>query len=118
MDAPPVPEMDFDADKVRRFIAENLGVDSKQVTDKAQFSDDLGLNWLDKLELMILIEYEFAGVEISDAAALEMEVVGDLVRHVEMSKKHAVTTKHEPKLQQSAEEGSCAGSPIGLYPGS
>jgi acyl carrier protein len=118
MDARPVPEMDFDADKVRRFIAENLRIDTKQVTDKAHFSDDLGLNWLDKLELMILIEYEFAGVEISDAAALKMEVVGDLVRHVEMSKKTRCYNEAEPKLQQSAEEGSCAGSPIGLYPGS
>jgi acyl carrier protein len=87
MEAQTAPRVDFDADKVRAFIAESLGIDAKRVTNEAHFNDDLGLNRLDKLELMILIEYEFADVEISDATADEMQVVGDLIRHVEMSKK-------------------------------
>ena len=87
MDAPTASQVDFDADKLRAFIAENLGIDAKRVTDEAHFSDDLGLNWLDKLELMILIEYAFVDFEFLDEAAHEIEVVGDLIRQIEMSKK-------------------------------
>jgi acyl carrier protein len=65
----------FDTDRVRRLIAEYLGVDAKRVTDEAHFSDDLGLAWLDRLELMILIEDEFPDVEISDNDANHIRVV-------------------------------------------
>ena len=74
------PQVNFDADRVRRLIAEYLGVDAKRVTDEAHFSDDLGLDWLDRLELMILIEDEFPDVEISDNDANHIRVVGDLIR--------------------------------------
>ncbi len=74
---------DFDADKVRQLIAEYLGIDAERVMAEAHFSEDLGLDWLDRIELMILIEDEFAGVEISEDDANQIEVVGDLIRHVE-----------------------------------
>ena len=41
---------------VRTLIANHLGVDVKRVTDEAHFTDDLGADWLDRLELMIVIE--------------------------------------------------------------
>jgi acyl carrier protein len=74
------PQSNFDTDRVRTLIAEYIGVDAKRVTDEASFSDDLGLDWLDRLELMILIEDEFAEIEISESDANQIEVVGDLVR--------------------------------------
>ncbi|HET8920560.1 MAG TPA: acyl carrier protein [Xanthobacteraceae bacterium] len=74
------PQVNFDVDQVRTLIAEYLGVDAKRVTDEAHFGDDLGLDWLDRLELMILIEDEFPDVEISDNDANQIEVVGDLIR--------------------------------------
>jgi acyl carrier protein len=74
------PRANFDIDRVRTLIAEYIGVDAKRVTDEAHFSDDLGLDWLDRLELMILIEDEFAEVEISENDVTHIEVVGDLVR--------------------------------------
>jgi acyl carrier protein len=80
-------QVNFDADEVRTLIADYLGIGAKQVTDEAHLGDDLGLDWLDQLELMILIEDEFAGVEFSDTAVSEIEVVGDLIRHIEMSNK-------------------------------
>ena len=46
-------------------------------------SDDLGLDWLDQLELMVLIEDEFAGIEIPET---KIEVVGDLIRNIENTK--------------------------------
>ncbi len=41
------------ANDVRTLIAHQLGVDVKRVTDEAHFTDDLGADWLDRLELMI-----------------------------------------------------------------
>jgi acyl carrier protein len=99
MDARAAPQVDFDADKVRTLIAEHLGIDAKRVTDEAHFSDDLGLDWLDEIELMILIEDEFAGVEFSDAAAHEIKVVGDLIRFIEMTKAPSVAA---PTFRRSA----------------
>ena len=75
---------DFSDDKVRQLIADYLGVDASQITDEAHLSDDLGVDWLDQLELLILIEDEFVGVEFSDVTAIE--VVGDLIRHMEMAR--------------------------------
>jgi acyl carrier protein len=94
MSAPVAPQADFDANRVRALIAEYLGIDVEQVKDEARFSDDLGLDWLDELELMILIEDEFAGVEFSDTAANEIAVVGDLIRHIEMSNKTPSDKNH------------------------
>lgn len=71
--------VNFDADRVRTLIAEYLGVDAKRVTDEAHLSDDLGFDWLDRLELMILIEDEFSDIELSDNDANQIEVVGDLI---------------------------------------
>ena len=76
---------DFDTDTVRTLIAEYLHVDVRRVTDEAHFNDDLGADWLDRLELTILIEDEFAGVEITDDDADHIEVVGDLIRHIEIA---------------------------------
>ena len=73
----------IDTGKVRILIADYLGIDVRRITDEANFSEDLGADWLDRLELTILIEDEFAGVEISDDDVEQIEVVGDLIRHVE-----------------------------------
>jgi acyl carrier protein len=73
----------FAADDVRTLIAIHLGVDVKRVTDEARFTDDLGADWLDCLELMILIEDQFVGVEMTDDDVDQIEVVGDLIRQIE-----------------------------------
>jgi acyl carrier protein len=67
---------------VRTLIANHLGVDVKRVTDEARFTDDLGADWLDRLELMIVIEDRFAHVVITDEDVDQIEVVGDLIRHI------------------------------------
>jgi acyl carrier protein len=68
---------------VRTLIAHQLGVDIKRVTDDAYLTDDLGADWLDRLELMIVIEDQFADVVITDEDVDQIEVVGDLIRHIE-----------------------------------
>jgi acyl carrier protein len=76
------PQEAFDSDKVRTLIADYLGIDAKRVTNEARFSE-FGVDRYDRLELMILIEDAFTDVEITDDDADQIEVVGDLIRHIE-----------------------------------
>ena len=69
--------------EVRALIANQLGASVGRVTDEAHFTDDLGADWLDRLEIMIAVEDQFAGVEITDDDVDRIEVVGDLIRHIE-----------------------------------
>src|SRR5437660_12936899 len=71
---------------VRTLIAHQLGVDVKRVTDEAHFSDDLGADWLDRLELMIEIEAQFPTVEFTDDDMDQIDVVGDLIRHLKIAR--------------------------------
>jgi acyl carrier protein len=73
----------FAVNAVRTLIAEQLGVDIDRVTDEAHIIDDLGADWLDRLELMIAIEDHFTDVEITDGDVDQLDVVGDLIRHIE-----------------------------------
>ena len=52
---------------VRNLIAAHLRVNPRRVTDEARLVEDLGADWLDRLELMIAIEDRFCAVEIGKA---------------------------------------------------
>jgi acyl carrier protein len=80
---PTSPQEAFDTDKVRTLIAKYLGIDPKRVTDEAHFSHEFGMDRYDRLELMILIEDALTGVDFTDDDADQIEVVGDLIRHIE-----------------------------------
>jgi acyl carrier protein len=69
--------------KVRALIAKHLGVAIERVTDDAHFAYDLGADWLDRVELVIAIEDQFVGVEITDDDVDRMNVVADLIRCIE-----------------------------------
>jgi acyl carrier protein len=71
-----------DIEKLRGVIAKFLDVDIIRVTDDAHLYRDLGADWLDRLELIILVE-ETAGVQITDDEADRVEVVGDLILYVD-----------------------------------
>ena len=73
----------FKIETIRALIADHLDVDIKLVTDEAHFTEDLGADWLDRLELTMLIEDQFTGLEISDDGVDQIEVVGDLIRYIE-----------------------------------
>ena len=84
MDARVALQRRADADKVRSFIAEYVVIDTKEVTDETHLTDDLGLDWLDQLELMVLIEDEFVGVDFfANTIATQIVLVGDLIRQIE-----------------------------------
>jgi len=51
---------------VRVLVANHLGVSVDRVADTAHFSHDLGADWLDRLDLVMVIEDQFPGLQISD----------------------------------------------------
>ena len=54
--------------KVKKIVADHLGIDEAKVTDESSFIDDLGADSLDTVELVMAFEEEF-GSEISDSEA-------------------------------------------------
>ena len=76
----------FCIDDVRILVSKQLGVDLEFVTSETHFTNDLGADLLDRIELMLAIEAKFAGVEITDDDVEQIQVVGDLIRHLNTSK--------------------------------
>jgi acyl carrier protein len=75
---------EFRTSKIRACIAEHLDVDVESVSDDTHFRDDLGLDLIDILELIILLEDQFADGRVMDEDD-EIEFVGDLIRCIENS---------------------------------
>jgi acyl carrier protein len=90
------------AKDVRTLIAHQLGIDVNRVTDEAHFADDLGADWLDRLELIIEIEAQFPAVEFTDDDVDQIHVVGDLIRHLKSARvakgDDAAVGSHEPTI--------------------
>ena len=70
------------ADKVRKIIADKLGVDIAKVTDEARFIDDFGADSLDTVDLVMALEEEF-GIEISNKEGQEIQSVKDAINFIE-----------------------------------
>ena len=71
------------ADKVKKIIAEHLGIeDMGKITEDAKFIDDLGADSLDTVELVMAFEEAF-DVEIPDDKAETILTVGDAISHLE-----------------------------------
>ena len=68
--------------KVKKIVADHLGIDDAKVTEEASFIDDLGADSLDTVELVMAFEEEF-GSEISDNEAEKILTVGDAVKFIE-----------------------------------
>lgn len=73
------------AEKVKSIIVEQLGVEADEVTPEASFTDDLGADSLDIVELVMAFEEEF-GIEIPDEDAEKIGRVQEAVSYIE---KHA-----------------------------
>ena len=68
--------------KVRKIVADHLGIDEVKVTEESSFIDDLGADSLDTVELVMAFEEEF-GSEISDNEAEKILTVGDAIKFIE-----------------------------------
>ena len=68
--------------RVKSIIVEKFGVAESMVTNKASFTNDLGADSLDTVELIMEIEDEF-GISIPDDLAEKISTVGDAIKFVE-----------------------------------
>lgn len=69
-------------ERVRKVIADQLGVDEAQVTPEASFQDDLNADSLDLVDLIMSLEEQFT-LEISDEEAEKIRTVQDAVDYIE-----------------------------------
>ncbi|MDZ7898813.1 MAG: acyl carrier protein [Arcicella sp.] len=70
------------AEKVKSIIVEKLGVDAAEVTPEASFTNDLGADSLDTVELIMEFEKEF-NVSIPDDQAENIQTVGQAITYLE-----------------------------------
>lgn len=69
------------AERVTKIIVDKLGVDEAQVTQEASFTNDLGADSLDTVELIMEFEKEF-DLSIPDEQAEKIQTVGQVVEYL------------------------------------
>ncbi|MBQ6955824.1 MAG: acyl carrier protein [Bacteroidales bacterium] len=74
------------ATKVKSIIVEKLGVDEKDVTLEASFTNDLGADSLDIVELLMELEKDFE-ITIPESEAENIATVGDAINYIENARK-------------------------------
>ncbi|HHV85420.1 MAG TPA: acyl carrier protein [Petrimonas sp.] len=74
------------AQRVKSIIVDKLGVEESEVTEAASFTNDLGADSLDTVELIMEFEKEF-NISIPDDQAEKISTVGDAVAYVEQHAK-------------------------------
>ncbi|MDI3526945.1 MAG: acyl carrier protein [Tenuifilum sp.] len=70
------------ATRVKSIIVDKLGVDENEVTPEASFTNDLGADSLDTVELIMEFEKEF-NLSIPDEDAEKIGTVGDAIKYIE-----------------------------------
>jgi acyl carrier protein len=74
--------------KVISLIVKKLERDPSKVTESSRFSEDLGFDSLDTVEIVMELESEF-GIEIPDKDAEKIVTVGDAIKYIESQMKNA-----------------------------
>lgn len=74
------------AARVKSIIVDKLGVDENEVTPEASFTNDLGADSLDTVELIMEFEKEF-NIAIPDDQAEKISTVGDAISYIENNAK-------------------------------
>ena len=72
--------------RVKAIIADKLDVEETEVTPEASFTNDLGADSLDTVELIMEFEKEF-GISIPDDKAETIQTVGDAIKYIEENAK-------------------------------
>ena len=70
------------ASRVKAIIVDKLGVEENEVTPEASFTNDLGADSLDTVELIMEFEKEF-NMGIPDDQAESISTVGEAIKHIE-----------------------------------
>ena len=74
------------ATKVKEIIVDKLGVDESEVSPEASFTNDLGADSLDTVELIMEFEKEF-NIGIPDDQAENISTVGEAIKYIEENAK-------------------------------
>ena len=74
------------ASKVQKIIVDKLGVEESEVVPTASFTNDLGADSLDTVELIMEFEKEF-NISIPDDKAEKIATVGDAIAYIEENSK-------------------------------
>jgi acyl carrier protein len=74
------------ASRVKAIIVDKLGVDENEVTPEASFTNDLGADSLDTVELIMEFEKEF-NIAIPDDQAEKISTVGEAIAYIEKNTK-------------------------------
>ena len=74
------------ASRVKAIIVDKLSVEESEVTNEASFTNDLGADSLDTVELIMEFEKEF-GLSIPDDQAEKISTVGDAIAYIEVNAK-------------------------------
>ena len=69
-------------EKIKKALADQLGVDESKITPNSKIVEDLGADSLDVVELLMNLEEEF-GISVSEDEATKISTVGDFVALVE-----------------------------------
>src|SRR5262245_57395875 len=85
------------------LVAKQLRVDIEFVSPETHLT--LGADFLDRVELMLAIEDQFAGVEITDDDVEQIQVVGDLVRHLQNKITETNSWRSREKMEPCATAG-------------
>ena len=68
--------------RVKKIVAEQLGVNEAEIKNESSFVDDLGADSLDTVELVMALEEEF-GIEIPDEDAEKITRVKEAIEYIE-----------------------------------
>ena len=74
------------AERVKAIIVDKLSVEETEVTNEASFTNDLGADSLETVELIMEFEKEF-GISIPDDQAEKITTVGDAIAYIEANAK-------------------------------
>ncbi|MBK8562162.1 MAG: acyl carrier protein [Saprospiraceae bacterium] len=74
------------ASRVKKLIVEKLGVEENEVVPEASFTNDLGADSLDTVELIMELEKEF-DISIPDEQAEKIQTVGQAIEYIDKSLK-------------------------------
>ncbi|WP_158711042.1 phosphopantetheine-binding protein [Streptomyces albus] len=69
------------SERVTALLQEKLGLLPEEITPEARFKEDLGLDSLDMVELLTIVEVE-TGAPVEDDTALSMATIGDVIGHL------------------------------------
>jgi acyl carrier protein len=69
--------------KIRMLISQRWGIAVEYIALDSNFSDDLGLDWLDVIELIVLVEHQFPDFEVTEGGQLAS--LYDLIQHIQIA---------------------------------